>query len=55
MHDHVRISGDTQRHIEWLRQDIELGFDHIYLHNVNRDQKRFIEDFGQRVLPALKA
>jgi coenzyme F420-dependent glucose-6-phosphate dehydrogenase len=55
MHRHVRISGDPQRHIEWLSKDIELGFDHIYLHNVNRNQKRFIEDFGERVLPALKA
>jgi len=53
MHGHVRISRDTARHIEWLRQDLELGFDHIYLHNVNRGQKRFIEDFGDRVLPAL--
>jgi coenzyme F420-dependent glucose-6-phosphate dehydrogenase len=54
MHGHVRISRDTERHIDWLRQDMELGFDHVYLHNVNLGQKRFIDDFGERVLPALK-
>lgn len=54
MHGHVRISRDPEKHIEWLRQDVDLGFDHVYLHNVNRGQKRFIEDFGERVLPALK-
>ncbi|KCZ73243.1 putative non-F420 flavinoid oxidoreductase [Candidatus Methanoperedens nitroreducens] len=53
MYDHVRISSDTDKHIEWLRDDIRLGFEHIYLHNVNRGQQLFIKDFGERVLPAL--
>ena len=48
----VRISSDLERHIEWLHQDLELGFDRLYLHNVNRDQDQFIQTFGERVLPA---
>ena len=49
----VRISADPARHAEWLRGDLEQGFSHLYLHNVNRDQERFVGDFGERVLPAL--
>jgi hypothetical protein len=39
-------------YIEWLQQYIELGFSGLYLHNVNREQQRFIEVFGEKVLPA---
>lgn len=49
----VRISADPQQHIDWLQKDIELGFDELILHNVNRDQQQFIEVFGEQVLPAL--
>ncbi len=48
-----RISADLEQHVAWLQGYIELGFEHIYVHNVNRDQQRFIEAFGERVLPAL--
>lgn len=50
----IRISSDLDQHIAWLQDDIALGFDHLYLHNVNRDQARFLEAFGDRVLPELK-
>jgi coenzyme F420-dependent glucose-6-phosphate dehydrogenase len=55
MRGHVRISHDTEKHIEWLQWDVQLGFEHIYIHNVNREQERFINDFGERVLPSLKS
>jgi coenzyme F420-dependent glucose-6-phosphate dehydrogenase len=51
---HVRISADPQQHIDWLRQDIDLGFSELLLHNVNREQQQFIEVFGEKVLPALQ-
>ncbi|MGV3556835.1 TIGR03885 family FMN-dependent LLM class oxidoreductase [Larkinella arboricola] len=49
----VRISADPSEHIDWLQQDAEMGFERLMLHNVNRDQQRFIEDFGAKVLPDL--
>ncbi len=52
--DSIRISHDLEQHLAWLQADIALGFDRIYVHNVNREQQRFIEAFGERVLPALK-
>lgn len=51
--EHIRASADLERHIEWLQEDVELGFSHLYLHNVGRNQTEFIEAFGERVLPAL--
>jgi probable non-F420 flavinoid oxidoreductase len=51
MHGMVRISSKIQKHIDWIKQDMELGFDKIILHNVNREQERFINDFGEKFLP----
>ncbi|MBF2063606.1 MAG: TIGR03885 family FMN-dependent LLM class oxidoreductase [Calothrix sp. C42_A2020_038] len=53
MYEFVKISSDTQQHINWLQQYIELGFENISLHNVNKQQQRFIEVFGEKVLPTL--
>lgn len=53
LNDMVRISSDLQQHIDWIKQDISLGFEKIILHNVNRDQETFIQDFGEKVLPKL--
>ena len=50
----VRISSDPGRHAEWLRRDIERGFERLYLHEVGREQERFIESFGRDVLPQLR-
>lgn len=52
---HIRISSDVQQHIAWLQGDMALGFDRVFIHNVNREQERFIDTFGERVLPALKS
>jgi probable non-F420 flavinoid oxidoreductase len=54
MSDSVRISAEPERHVEWLLRDVELGFSQLYLHNVNREQQRFIDDFGERVIPLLR-
>ncbi|HVF97866.1 MAG TPA: TIGR03885 family FMN-dependent LLM class oxidoreductase [Flavisolibacter sp.] len=47
----VRISSDVRQHIDWIKGDMELGFEKIILHNVNREQRFFIEEFGEKVLP----
>ncbi|MBW4563009.1 MAG: TIGR03885 family FMN-dependent LLM class oxidoreductase [Mojavia pulchra JT2-VF2] len=53
LYEHVRISANPQQHIEWLQKDVELGFDELILHNVNREQQQFIEVFSEKVIPAL--
>lgn len=52
--DAVRVSADPQEHSDWIAQDFELGFERVYLHNVQRDQRRFIDTFGAEVLPRLR-
>lgn len=52
--DRVRISADPEEHAAWLLEDAKMGFDRVYVHNVNRKQHQFIQAFGSRVLPALQ-
>jgi probable non-F420 flavinoid oxidoreductase len=49
----VNISADINQHIDWLQQYVDLGFEQVSLHNVNLEHERFIDDFGQKVLPVL--
>ena len=49
----VLVSADPQQHLAWLQEDRALGFEHLYLHNVGRNQREFIEVFGERVVPQL--
>lgn len=45
----VKVSADMHRHVGWIGELIELGADHIYLHNVGRNQRAFIELFGPHI------
>ena len=49
----VLVSSDLARHVAWIHELAELGFDAIYLHHVGQEQRAFIDAFGEQVLPAL--
>ena len=51
----VQCSSDPAYHLAKLTELAELGFDRIFLHHVGTDQDEFIDVFGERVLPGLKA
>ena len=51
MHAAVRISSDLGQHAAWIDEYAELGFDEIYLHHVGKEQRPFLDAFGERVLP----
>ncbi|MHA6694188.1 TIGR03885 family FMN-dependent LLM class oxidoreductase [Homoserinimonas sp. A520] len=53
MHGSVNVSSDPARHVAWLQEAIDLGFDEIYLHHVGQEQTAFIDAFGEHVLPHL--
>jgi coenzyme F420-dependent glucose-6-phosphate dehydrogenase len=51
----VRISADASQHLEWLREDLAMGFERLYVHNVARQHlESFIDVWAQRVLPELR-
>jgi len=47
------ISSDPDVHRAAIQQFVDLGFDRVYLHNVGRNQERWIEVFGEQVVPKL--
>lgn len=47
------ISADPDVHRAEIQKYVDLGFDRIYLHNVGRNQREWIDVFGRDVLPSL--
>jgi G6PDH family F420-dependent oxidoreductase len=47
------ISSDPDLHRKEIQRFIDMGFNRVYLHNVGRNQKEWIECFGREVLPKL--
>ncbi|MBY4895526.1 TIGR03885 family FMN-dependent LLM class oxidoreductase [Cupriavidus sp. AU9028] len=50
----VRISCDAAQQAAWLAEDLAMGAEAIFLHNVCTNQQAWIETCAQQVLPALK-
>jgi coenzyme F420-dependent glucose-6-phosphate dehydrogenase len=51
----LHISADPDTHRRYLQGFLDLGVDRIYLHNVGRNQREFLEVFGRDVLPGLNS
>jgi coenzyme F420-dependent glucose-6-phosphate dehydrogenase len=47
------ISSDPDEHRAAIQRYADLGFDRIYLHNVGRNQREWIDVFGRDVLPKI--
>ncbi len=54
MHDCVLISSDPARLLDRLAELVELGFDGVWIHHVGKQQERFIDTFGEHVVPTLR-
>ena len=44
---------DPQRHIAAIREYVEAGYDHVYVHQVGPDQEGFFDFYERQVLPVL--
>jgi coenzyme F420-dependent glucose-6-phosphate dehydrogenase len=44
---------DPERHIAAIRKYAEVGYDHVWIHQVGPDQDGFFEFYGQEILPKL--
>lgn len=45
---------DAKKHVEKLREFIEAGFDHVYVHQVGFEQEAFLRFYAEKVLPQLE-
>jgi coenzyme F420-dependent glucose-6-phosphate dehydrogenase len=50
----ICVSHDSEEHIQRLRVFMGMGVENLIVHNVNLEQKRFIEFYKKEVLPHLK-
>jgi coenzyme F420-dependent glucose-6-phosphate dehydrogenase len=44
---------DPERHLEAIREYEQAGFDHVYVHQVGRDQESFLRFYAEKILPEL--
>ncbi|HEV2067383.1 MAG TPA: TIGR03557 family F420-dependent LLM class oxidoreductase [Thermomicrobiales bacterium] len=49
----VLTTADLEQHTAYIQHFIDLGFDEIHVHNVNREQDAFIKAYGEKVIPNL--
>jgi coenzyme F420-dependent glucose-6-phosphate dehydrogenase len=42
---------DTDRHVEAVREFLEAGYDHVYVHQIGPEQEDFIRFWSEEVLP----
>ena len=52
--EQVICGPDTDRYVEALREYVDAGFDHVYIHQVGPEQEGFIEAFARDVLPKVR-
>ncbi len=52
--ENMLATSSTEEIVERMCTYVEMGFDRFYIHGVNPDQHRFIEEFADRVLPHLR-
>ena len=50
----VLTSADPDVHTAYIQHFIDLGFQEIHVHNVNRSQEAFIKTYGEKVIPHLR-
>lgn len=49
------VSDDPDEHLEQLRPYLDLGFRHLVFHSPGDGQQRFLELYGQQVLPRIRS
>jgi len=52
--DSVVCGPDAQRHLEAIREYVDAGYDHVYVHQIGPDQEGFFDFYERSVLPELR-
>jgi coenzyme F420-dependent glucose-6-phosphate dehydrogenase len=50
----VLMTADLDKHREHIQHFVDLGFTEVYIHNVGRNQREFIQAYGKEVIPNIK-
>ena len=45
---------DPERHLEGIKEFVDAGFDHIYIHQIGPDQDGFFDFYRKEILPACR-
>jgi probable non-F420 flavinoid oxidoreductase len=54
MHASVLVGSDLGHHTARLQEVLDLGVDEVFVHQVAGSQERFVDAFGEKVLPELR-
>ena len=49
----VPCGPDPERHVELVRQYVDAGFDHVYVHQIGPDQEGFFRFYEREVMPEI--
>jgi len=49
----VACGPDPERHLEMIRQFVDAGFDHVYVHQIGPDQEAFFRFYAEQIMPRL--
>jgi coenzyme F420-dependent glucose-6-phosphate dehydrogenase len=52
--EEVPCGPDPEKHLEAIREYIDAGYDHVYVHQVGPDQEGFFDFYESKVLPELQ-
>jgi hypothetical protein len=44
---------DPERHVKAIREYVDAGFDHVYVHQVGPDQDGFFRFYRREVMPSV--
>jgi coenzyme F420-dependent glucose-6-phosphate dehydrogenase len=52
--EEVICGSDPERHLAKIREYVEAGFDHVYVHQIGPDQEVFFRLYEREIMPRLK-
>ena len=49
----IPLGPDPERHLDSIRQYVDAGYDHVYVHQIGPDQEGFFRFYEREVMPKL--
>jgi G6PDH family F420-dependent oxidoreductase len=52
--EHIVCGPDPRKHVDAIQKFIDAGYDHVYIHQIGRDQAGFFKFYEKEVLPSFR-